>query len=71
MVKISGADNETPETTMQSFRCGSLLRQIPSIVSIFHDADHPSHLLLPITSGNIVGTFLSGGDLTIAPLKMT
>ena len=27
------------------------------------DADHPSNLLLSITKGNVVGTYLSGGLL--------
>lgn len=32
-------------------------------VSIHHDPDHPSHLILPITKGNRINTFLSGGRL--------
>ena len=70
-LKISGADDDPPKTILNAFRSGHLSRQTPSIVTIFHDADHPSHLLLPITSGNIVGTFLSGGDLSLRELKMT
>ncbi|MFC2024336.1 CocE/NonD family hydrolase [Chloroflexota bacterium] len=70
-LKISGADNEPPETMIDLHRAGHLSRQTPSVVTIFHDANHPSHLLLPITRGNIVGTFLSGGDLSIRDLKMT
>jgi hypothetical protein len=30
---------------------------------VHHDAEHPSHLLLPITRGNVLGTFVSGGRL--------
>lgn len=32
-------------------------------VSIHHSEDHPSHLLLPVTKGNRIGTFASGGML--------
>jgi len=32
-------------------------------LSIHHDVAHPSHLVLPITRGNIINTFLSGGRL--------
>lgn len=34
-----------------------------NVVSIHRDADHPSHLLVPITAGNLIGTFWSGGHL--------
>jgi uncharacterized protein len=40
---------------------GSLVRQSPSRLRIYHDADHPSELLLPITKGNIIETFISEG----------
>ena len=34
-----------------------------NVVSIHHDPDHASHLILPITRGNVINTFLSGGRL--------
>jgi hypothetical protein len=34
-------------------------------VSIYHDTDHPSHLLLPVIRGNRIGTFISGGMITV------
>ena len=40
---------------------GHLLQQEPSWVSVHHDADHPSVVHLPVTSGNRIGTFMSGG----------
>jgi len=46
---------------------GHLLQQRPSWVSIHHDAEHPSVLSLPITSGNRIGTFMSGGAGTTLP----
>ena len=32
--------------------------QTPKTIMVYHDADHPSHLLLPITRGNVVETFI-------------
>lgn len=32
-------------------------------VFVHHDEDHPSVLILPVTKGNRIGTFLSGGHL--------
>jgi uncharacterized protein len=34
-----------------------------NVVTVFHDAERPSHLVLPITKGNRINTFLSGGRL--------
>jgi hypothetical protein len=31
---------------------------------VYHHADYPSHLLLPITRGNRIGTYMSGGKLS-------
>lgn len=36
-------------------------------VTIHRDPEHPSHLLLPITRGNRIGMFVSGG--TLEPLE--
>jgi hypothetical protein len=40
---------------------GSLARVAVSRVTVFHNEDCPSYLLLPITKGNVLNTFLSGG----------
>ena len=32
-------------------------------LSIHHDVDHPSALILPITKGNVINSFRSGGRL--------
>jgi hypothetical protein len=32
-----------------------------SRITVFHDEDRPSYLLLPITKGNVMNTFFSGG----------
>lgn len=60
VVKISCSD-DVPKDTFEEIAGGSIRRQSPSRITIYHDADRPSHLLLPITKGNIMGTFLSGG----------
>ena len=39
-----------------------LSRQSASRVSLYHDEERPSRLLLPITDGNVMGTFWSGGE---------
>jgi hypothetical protein len=33
----------------------------PSQITAYHNADYPSHLILPIKRGNIIGAFKSGG----------
>ena len=69
-LKISGAIDEPPKTGIEAIHEGHLTSQISNIVTIYHDAEHPSHLLLPITRGNIVGTYLSGGDLSLREPKL-
>ncbi len=64
-LKISGVIDEPPNTGIEALHEGHLSSHLANIVTIYHDAEHPSHLLLPITRGNIVGTFLSGGDISI------
>jgi predicted acyl esterase len=64
-LKISCADDEQPKTPREVFHLGHLWSQTPTTVTIYHDADRPSYLLLPITGGNIFGTYLSGGELSL------
>ncbi len=42
---------------------GHLWRETPSEVAVYHNNQYPSHLLVPITKGNRLGTFMSGGVL--------
>lgn len=60
-VRISSADDDPPRTFLDLVAEGHLHRQRPSWVTIHHDADHPSVLHLPVTSGNRIGTYMSGG----------
>jgi hypothetical protein len=62
-VRIKGADNEAADSRLQQIARGCLWRQSPWRMTVYHEEAHPSYLLLPITQGNLVGTFLSGGDL--------
>ncbi|MBI2183289.1 MAG: CocE/NonD family hydrolase [Deltaproteobacteria bacterium] len=62
-VRIKGADNEAADSRLQQIARGCLWRQSPWRMTVYHEESHPSHLLLPITQGNLVGTFLSGGEL--------
>lgn len=59
-LRISSVDYDG-EKSIGGIGAGHLKRQKPSRITVFHDADYPSHLLIPITSGNVLGTYLSGG----------
>ncbi|MBW2341114.1 MAG: CocE/NonD family hydrolase [Deltaproteobacteria bacterium] len=65
VLKISCVDDEKPKNFLEAIAQGHLWRQTPSWITVYHDADHPSCLLLPITKGNIIGTYMSGGNITI------
>lgn len=64
-LKISGAD-DAPTDPLELISAGSMKRAAVSRVTVFHDEDHPSCLILPITKGNILNTFFSGGVFPIA-----
>jgi predicted acyl esterase len=63
-VRIKGADEEPPLNSLQALARNHLRRPRPARITIHHDESHPSHLDLPVTRGNIVGTFFSGGDIS-------
>ena len=60
-LKISCSDDE-PKNPLELIACGSLLRQSISRITLYRNADHPSCLILPITKGNVLGTYMSGGQ---------
>lgn len=62
-LKIRCCDDETPGNHLHAIGAGHVLTQESARVTVVHDADHASHLLLPITSGNRLGTFMSGGNI--------
>jgi predicted acyl esterase len=62
-LKIKSTDDETPKTFIENLGQGQIWRQKASQVTVYHNARYPSHLLLPVTGGNRMGTFMSGGKL--------
>ena len=63
-IRIKCADQgEQPRDFLDQHSLGHLWRETPAQVTICHNNRHPSNLLLPITRGNRVGTFMSGGVL--------
>ncbi|MCC6474938.1 MAG: CocE/NonD family hydrolase [Burkholderiales bacterium] len=60
---ISSADADPPANFLHTIGLGSVLRMKASHVTVFHDAQRPSYLLLPVTRGNLIGTFISGGQM--------
>jgi predicted acyl esterase len=63
MLKI-GSSDDVPENLYQVGH-EHLISQTPNTVTIYHDARHPSNLLVPVTRGNIIGTYVSGGDISL------
>ncbi len=63
-LRIKCCDDEAPPHHLHGIGMGHVWRQNNSRVSIYHDAEHPSHLLLPIIRGNRIGTYISGGIIT-------
>ncbi len=53
--------DDDPTNPFELAGSGSLPRTAVSRVTVFHNEDLPSYLLLPITKGNVLNTFLSGG----------
>jgi predicted acyl esterase len=64
-IRIKCADNEKATNRLEQFSRNHLWRQTPTRVTIYHDERHPSYVLLPITRGNIIGTYLSGGVMPV------
>ena len=67
VLKISSSDDE-PENLFQVGH-EHLLSQTPNTITVYHNAEFPSHLLLPITRGNIVGTYVSGGNISLKSVE--
>ncbi len=63
VLKIASSD-DMPENLYEVGH-EHLCSQTPNTITVYHDAEHPSYLVLPITKGNIVGTFSSGGDISL------
>ncbi len=61
VVRIKGADDdEEPSHSMERIFRGHASRQGGHAHTIHHSAEHPSSFVVPITSGNTIGTFIGG-----------
>lgn len=60
-LRVKSVDDEKPANALQAIAMGHVWSPESSRVSVYHDGDHPSALLLPIVRGNRIGTFMSGG----------
>jgi len=63
-VRIKGADNEPPLNSLQALARNHLWRPSSARVTVYHNERQPSRVDLPITRGNLIGTFFSGGDIS-------
>jgi uncharacterized protein len=63
-LRLKGADDEPAVNSLQALARNHLRRPRPLRITVHHDQTHSSHLDLPITRGNIIGTFFSGGDIS-------
>jgi predicted acyl esterase len=68
-IKIKCADDDVPKNNLEVIGMGHVSRRTAAEISVHHNGEHPSHLLLPITKGNIIGTFISGGKLPVVPKR--
>ncbi|HUY56315.1 MAG TPA: CocE/NonD family hydrolase [Candidatus Micrarchaeaceae archaeon] len=71
-LRIKVADDESPPDAIRGAGYGHLQRSAVARIQLHHSERYPSQLLLPITEGNHLGTFMSGGELppAIGPLPM-
>ncbi len=56
-------DDEAPTNFNELLVHGHLARPTASRLTVHDDRNHWSHLLLPITRGNLVGALFTGGEL--------
>ena len=64
-VRVKAADDdETPAGMVLGTALGHVSRPTAALITVHHDEDHPSVLLVPVTRGNLLGTFASGGVLS-------
>ena len=65
-VRIKAADDEPPADMVRGTAVGHVSRPNGALITIYHDEERPSALLVPVTEGNLLGTFVSGGVLSTA-----
>ena len=71
-LRIKAADDEPAPDALRGTAYGHIARESASRVTIHHSDVHPSSLSLPITAGNYLETYISGGviDNTTEPLAI-
>lgn len=62
-IRIKGADDEPPKNALQAVARNHLRLAKPARITVYHDEQHASRVDFPITRGNIIGTYMSGGDI--------
>jgi predicted acyl esterase len=62
-IRVKGADDEPPKNALQAIARNHVRLAKPTRITVYHDEQHPSRVDLPITRGNIIGTYMSGGDI--------
>jgi len=69
-VRVKAADDEPPADMVRGTAVGHVARQTAAVITIAHGEDCPSALIVPVTEGNVLGTFISGGVLpaTLGPI---
>jgi predicted acyl esterase len=61
-LRIKATDQDAhPTDFIDVHAYGHLWRETTQNITVFHNSDYPSHLLVPVTRGNRLGTFASGG----------
>lgn len=69
-IRIKCADkDDKPRDFPDMHGLGHLYREKTATVTVWHNDQYPSHLLVPITKGNRLGTFISGGVMKPLPDK--
>ena len=63
-LRIKGADDESPTNALEAIARNHLRRPRPLRITVHHDEQRASRIELPITTGNLLGTFFSGGDIS-------
>ncbi|MGH9089170.1 MAG: CocE/NonD family hydrolase [Acidimicrobiales bacterium] len=62
-LRITSCDDGPPPDPLRATGVGHVARQSASVVTVHHGPTAPSALVLPVTEGNVLGTFWSGGHL--------
>ncbi len=63
-LRLTSSDEEQPPPDpLRVTSMGHVARQSVSVVTVHHGPTFPTALVLPVTDGNVLGTFLSGGVL--------